>query len=79
MSEKVMELKDRVQEVIEMIRPSLQADGGDIELVDVVDNIAQVKLQGACGVCPSSIYTLKLGVERVLTERIPEIKEVVAV
>ncbi|MEK6693328.1 MAG: NifU family protein [Nitrospirota bacterium] len=79
MSEKVMELKDRVQEVIEMIRPSLQADGGDIELVDVVDNIAQVKLQGACGVCPSSIYTLKLGVERILTERIPEIKEVVAV
>jgi Fe-S cluster biogenesis protein NfuA len=79
MSEKVMELKDRVQEVIEMIRPSLQADGGDIELVDVVDNIVQVRLQGACGVCPSSIYTLKLGVERMLTERIPEIKEVVAV
>ncbi len=79
MSEKVMELKDRVQEVIEMIRPSLQADGGDIELVDVVDNIVQVRLQGACGVCPSSIYTLKLGVERILTERIPEVKEVVAV
>ncbi|MEK6689810.1 MAG: NifU family protein [Nitrospirota bacterium] len=79
MSEKVMELKDKVQDVIEMIRPSLQADGGDIELVDVVDNIVQVRLQGACGVCPSSIYTLKLGVERMLTERIPEIKEVVAV
>jgi len=79
MSEKVMELKDRVQEVIEMIRPSLQADGGDIELVDVVDNIVQVRLQGACGVCPSSIYTLKLGVEKILTERIPEVKEVVAV
>lgn len=79
MSEKVMELKDRVQEVIEMIRPSLQADGGDIELVDVVDDIVQVRLQGACGVCPSSIYTLKLGVERILTERIPEVKEVVAV
>lgn len=79
MSEKVMELKDKVQEVIEMIRPSLQADGGDIELVDVVDNIVQVRLQGACGVCPSSIYTLKLGVERILTEKIPEVKEVVAV
>lgn len=79
MTEKVMELKDRVQEVIEMIRPTLQADGGDIELVDVADNIVKVRLQGACGVCPSSIYTLKLGVEKILMERIPEIKEVAAV
>lgn len=79
MTEKVIEMKERVQEVLEMIRPSLMADGGDIELVDVEDNIVKVKLQGACGVCPSSIYTLKLGVERILMERIPEIKEVVAV
>lgn len=79
MSEKVMELKDRVHEVLEMIRPSLQADGGDIELVDVIDNIVKVRLQGACGVCPSSIYTLKLGVERILMEKIPEIQEVEAV
>ncbi len=79
MTEKVMELKDKVQEVLETIRPSLQADGGDIELVDVVDNVAKVRLKGACGTCPSSIYTLKMGVERILMEKIPEIKEVESV
>jgi Fe-S cluster biogenesis protein NfuA len=79
MTEKVMEIKDRVQEVLETIRPSLQMDGGDIELVDVVDNVAKVRLKGACGTCPSSIYTLKMGVERILMQKIPEIKEVESV
>ncbi|MBI5042797.1 MAG: NifU family protein [Nitrospirae bacterium] len=74
-----MELKDRVEEVLDTIRPSLQMDGGDIELVDVVDNVAKVRLKGACGTCPSSIYTLKMGVERILMQKIPEIKEVEAV
>ena len=57
MTEKVLELKDRVQDVLETIRPQLQMDGGDIELVDVVDNVVSVRLKGACGTCPSSIYT----------------------
>ena len=72
--------KGKVLEVIEEIRPSLQGDGGDIELVDVEqDSIVKVKLQGACSGCPSAAMTLKMGVERVLKERIPEVKEVVAV
>ena len=79
MTEKVLELKDRVQDVLETIRPQLQMDGGDIELVDVVDNVVSVRLKGACGTCPSSIYTLKMGVERILMEKIPEIKEVAAI
>ncbi|MHB8108449.1 MAG: NifU family protein [Syntrophorhabdaceae bacterium] len=72
-------MKERVQQVIEKIRPLLQRDGGDIQLVDVVDGVVKVKLQGACGSCPMSQMTLKMGVEKQIKQEIPEIKEVVSV
>jgi Fe-S cluster biogenesis protein NfuA len=72
-------MRERVQQVIEKIRPLLQRDGGDIQLVDVVDGVVKVKLQGACGSCPMSAMTLKMGVEKQLKQEIPEIKEVVSV
>ncbi|NIQ11525.1 MAG: NifU family protein [Gammaproteobacteria bacterium] len=73
-------MKEQVQEVLELIRPALQADGGDVELVDVTDDgIVSVRLTGACGSCPMSTMTLKMGIERTLTEKIPEVKEVVQV
>jgi Fe-S cluster biogenesis protein NfuA len=71
--------KDKVTEALNKIRPSLQADGGDVELVDVTkDGVVKVRLTGACGHCPMSIMTLKMGIENILKERIPEVKEVVA-
>jgi Fe-S cluster biogenesis protein NfuA len=73
-------MKARVQEVLEHVRPALQADGGDVELVDVTDDgIVSVRLTGACGSCPMSTMTLKMGIERTLKENIPEIQEVVQV
>lgn len=72
-------MKEKVQEVLDQIRPGLQADGGDVELVDVVDGIVQVKLTGACAGCPMSQMTLKMGIERILKEEIPEVKEVESV
>jgi Fe-S cluster biogenesis protein NfuA len=72
-------MKDQVQEVLNIIRPSLQADGGDVELVDVKDGIVSVKLKGACSGCPMSTMTLKKGIERFLKEKLSEVKEVVAV
>lgn len=73
-------MKERVQEVLNQVRPALQADGGDVELVDVSDEgIVSVKLTGACGSCPMSTMTLKMGIERTLMENIPEVKEVVQV
>jgi Fe-S cluster biogenesis protein NfuA len=66
-------MKEKVQAAIEKIRPSLQADGGDVELVDVVDNVAKVRLTGACGGCPFSQMTLKNGIERILKQEIPEL------
>ncbi len=73
-------MKEKVQEVLELIRPALQADGGDVELVDVTDDgIVSVRLTGACGSCPMSTMTLKMGIERTLVEKIPEVKEVVQV
>ena len=73
-------MKEQVQEVLELIRPALQADGGDVELVDVTeDGIVSVKLTGACGSCPISTMTLKMGIERTLVEKIPDVKEVVQV
>ena len=71
-------LKDKVQAVIEEIRPMLQRDRGDVELVDVTeDGVVIVRLKGACGTCPMSMLTLKNGIERILKERIPEVKGVV--
>ncbi|OQX94792.1 hypothetical protein B6I21_08770 [candidate division KSB1 bacterium 4572_119] len=70
---------DRVQKVLDKVRPSLQADGGDVELVAVEENIVKVRLTGACGGCPFSQMTLKNGIEKIVKEEIPEIIEVVAV
>lgn len=73
-------VRSRVQGVIDQIRPLLQADGGDIELIDVEENGAvKVRLQGACRGCPGAAMTLKMGVERHLKERVPEVTEVIAV
>ena len=70
-------MKEKVAKVIEGIRGYLQADGGDIELVDITaDNIVQVRLRGACSGCPGAAMTLKMGVERVIREAVPEIKGV---
>ena len=69
-------MKEQVEKVLEEIRPNLQADGGDIELVDVVDGVVKVRLKGACAGCPMSQMTLAFGVEKVLKERIPEVKKV---
>jgi len=72
-------MREKVEEVLNTIRPRLQADGGDIELIDVVDGVVKVRLQGACHGCPGAQMTLKLGVERLLREKIPELKSVEAV
>ena len=66
----------QVEEVLDKLRPFLQRDGGDCELVDVEDGIVKLRLMGACGSCPSSTITLKAGIERALMEEIPEVKEV---
>jgi Fe-S cluster biogenesis protein NfuA len=74
------ELLVRVNETLEMVRPYLQADGGDISVVDLTDDlILKVKLLGACGSCPFSLQTLKAGVEQAIRRDIPEIVEVVSV
>lgn len=67
---------DQVAEVIEKLRPFLLRDGGDCELVDVEDGIVKLQLLGACGTCPSSIITLKAGIERALVEEVPGVVEV---
>ena len=72
-------MREKVEKSLEKIRPSLQADGGDVELVEVKDGTVKVRLTGACGGCPMSQMTLKMGIERVLKKDIPEIKEVVSV
>lgn len=72
-------MKDKVEKVLEKIRPSLVNDGGNVELVDVTDGKVEVKLTGACAGCPMSSMTLKMGIERLLKQEIPEVKEVVAV
>jgi len=73
-------LNQKVQNIIEQVRPYLQADGGDINFIEVTDdNIVNVELTGACGACPFSTMTLKNGVEATLKKVIPEIKEVVAI
>jgi len=72
-------MKEQVQEILNIIRPSLQADGGDVELVDVKDGVVSVRLKGACSGCPMSTMTLKKGIERFLKEKIPAVKEVVGV
>jgi len=68
-----------VREALEVLRPHLQADGGDVELVDYKDGVVKVRLKGACAGCPMSQMTLQWGVERFLKEKIPEVKRVEAV
>jgi Fe-S cluster biogenesis protein NfuA len=73
-------IREKVEQALAKVRPALQADGGDVELVDVTDDgIVKLKLMGACGHCPMSTLTLKMGIERALKQQIPEVKEVVAV
>lgn len=70
---------ERVKKVLDKIRPSLQADGGDVKLISVDDNVVKVQLTGSCGGCPFSQMTLKMGIERTVKEEIPEIKEVISI
>ncbi|MCJ7654521.1 MAG: NifU family protein [Dehalococcoidia bacterium] len=72
-------MRAKVEEILKNIRPSLQADGGDVELVDIKEGIVSLRLKGACAGCPMSAMTLKNGIERVLKQEISEIKEVIAV
>lgn len=71
-------MREKIEEVLEMIRPSLIADGGNVELVGVEDGVVKLKLTGACAGCPMSTITLKEGIEKILKQEIPEVKEVVS-
>jgi Thioredoxin-like proteins and domains len=72
-------MREQVQAALDKVRPALQRDGGDVELVDVTDGIVKVRLKGACGGCPMSTMTLKMGIEKTIKQSVPEIKEVVQV
>ena len=72
-------MRERVEEALKKIRPALEADGGGIELVDIVDGVVSVRLKGACQGCPGAQMTLKMGVEKVLKDQVPEVKSVQAV
>jgi len=72
-------MREKVEAALKQIRPALQADGGDVELVDVNDGIVKLRLKGACAGCPMATMTLQHGIERVLKEQVPEVKEVIAV
>lgn len=73
-------MKEQVQKAIDIVRPSLQADGGDVELIDVsADGVVKVKLTGACQGCPMSQMTLKMSIEKIIKERVPGIKEIISV
>ncbi len=72
-------MKEKVESVLNKIRPSLEADGGNVELVSFKDGIVKVRLTGACAGCPMSQMTLKMGIERLLKKEIPEVKSVEAV
>ena len=69
-------MRERVEGVINRIRPALQADGGDCELVDIVDGIVKLRLVGSCQGCPSSTMTLQMGIERAIRSEVPEIQRV---
>ena len=70
-------LREKVEKFLEKVRPMLEADGGDVELVDVTaEGVVKLRLKGACGSCPMSAYTLKMGIEQRLREAVPEVKEV---
>jgi len=72
--------QEKVKEVIESVRPALQGHGGDVELVGTDDdNTVKVRLQGACQGCPGAAMTMRMGIERILKEKVPEVKEVITV
>jgi Fe-S cluster biogenesis protein NfuA len=72
-------MREKVEAALKEVRPALLADGGDVELIDVKDGVVTLRLTGACGGCPMATMTLKGGIERVLKEQVPEVKEVIAV
>ena len=72
-------MKEKVEAALDKIRPNLMMDGGNVELVEVRDGSVKVRLTGACGSCPMSTMTLKMGIEQMLKQEIPDIKEVIAV
>jgi Fe-S cluster biogenesis protein NfuA len=72
-------MRESVEKALEKIRPALRADGGDVELIDVTDGVVKLRLTGACGSCPMSQMTLRLGVEKILKQQVPEVKSVEAV
>jgi Fe-S cluster biogenesis protein NfuA len=69
-------MQERVKKVLDTVRPLLQADGGDVELVEIVGNVVKVRLKGACGSCPMALMTLKNGIETRLKQEIPEVEAV---
>lgn len=80
MSKEQVLLRDKVEETLDLIRPQLEADGGGVDLVNVNDEgVVSVRLTGACGGCPMSTMTLKMGIERVLLKQVPDVKRVEAV
>jgi Fe-S cluster biogenesis protein NfuA len=73
-------MKEKVQEALVKIRPSLQADGGDVELIEVTaEGVVKVRLTGTCSGCPMSKMTLKMGIEKAIKEAVPQVKEVIAI
>ena len=72
-------MKEKVEAILAQVRRNLQSDGGDVELVDVNEGVVRLKLKGACAGCPMAAMTLRNGIERILKEKIPEVKEVIAV
>ena len=75
-----MTIKENVENALQKVRPSLQADGGDVKLIDVdKDGLVKVKLMGACGGCPMSQMTLKMGIEKILKQNVPEVTSVESV
>ncbi|MFH1413722.1 MAG: NifU family protein [Candidatus Omnitrophota bacterium] len=73
-------MKEKVEKALEKVRPMLMADGGNVELVEITaEGIVKLRLTGACGGCPMSSMTLKMGIEKILKKEVPEVKEVVAV
>jgi len=72
-------MREKVEAALEQIRPALVADGGDVQLVDVNEGVVKLRLRGACSGCPMATMTLRHGIEKVLKEQVPEVKEVVAV
>jgi Fe-S cluster biogenesis protein NfuA len=72
-------MREKVESALNQIRPALQADGGDVQLIDISQGVITLRLTGACGGCPMAAMTLRRGIEQVLKERVPEVREVIAV